>query len=119
MIWLLRALLPPHLDNERAADYLRTRVGQDDGAIEWAAVRPESLTDESEVTEYKISPSPTQSAIFGDGTTSRINVAKFMADLITDDRVWSEWKGSMPLIYNKLSSRDQKALSLPIQTSGG
>lgn len=30
-----------------------------------------------------------------------------MADLITDDRVWSEWKGSMPLIYNVIIERSE------------
>ncbi len=39
---LLRALLPPHLDNERAAEHLRARIGPRDGAIEWVAVRPDS-----------------------------------------------------------------------------
>ena len=50
VIGLLRLLLPPHVDNEQAADYLRTEVGQNDGMIEWAAVRPDTLIDESEVT---------------------------------------------------------------------
>lgn len=38
------------------------------------------------------------------GETSRINVAHFMADLITDDGLWSRWKGQMPVIYNQRSS---------------
>jgi len=33
--------------------------------------------------------------------TSRINVANFMAELITDDTLWSTWKGQMPVSYNK------------------
>lgn len=101
VLGLLRWLLPPHVDNEKAADYLRTEIGQDDGTIEWAAVRPDTLTDETEVTEYEVHPSPTRSAIFNAGSTSRINVGHFMADLITDDEVWGTWKGQMPVIYNK------------------
>jgi nucleoside-diphosphate-sugar epimerase len=104
VVGLLRLLLPPHVDNEKAADYLRTRVGQNDGTIEWAVVRPDSLVDESEIAEYEVHPSPTRSAIFDAGLTSRINVAYFMADLITDDDTWNEWKGKMPVIYNKTSS---------------
>lgn len=104
VIWLLRLLLPPHVDNEEAADYLRTGVGQNDGSIEWAAVRPDSLIDESEITKYEVHSSPTRSAIFDAGLTSRINVACFMADLISDDGTWNEWKGKMPVIYNKGSS---------------
>ena len=104
VIWLLRLLLPPHVDNEKAADYLRTEVGQNDGVIEWAAVRPDSLIDEGEVTEYEVHSSPIRSAIFDAGTTSRINVGSFMADLITDHETWNKWKGQMPVIYNKAQS---------------
>ena len=101
VILLLRLLLPPHVDNENAADYLRTQIGQNNDAIEWSAVRPDNLIDESEVTEYEVHPSPIRSAIFDAGTTSRINVGHFMAKLITDDDIWKEWKGKMPVIYNK------------------
>jgi hypothetical protein len=97
---LIRLLLPPHLDNEQAADFLRTRIGQDDKSIEWAAVRPDTLIDESEVSEYELHPSPIRSAIFDAGKTSRINVAHFMADLITEGDSWLKWKGQMPVIYN-------------------
>jgi len=101
VIGLLRLLLPPHVDNEKAADYLRTKVGQNDRMIEWAAVRPDNLIDENEVTEYEVYSSPIRSAIFDPGSTSRINVGHFMADLITDDNIWNKWKGQMPVIYNK------------------
>lgn len=104
VIGLLRLLLPPHVDNENAADYLRTNVGPNNAAIEWAAVRPDTLINEDKVTEHEVHPSPTRSAIFNAGRTSRINVAHFMADLITDDDTWNRWKGQMPVIYNKASS---------------
>jgi NAD(P)-dependent dehydrogenase (short-subunit alcohol dehydrogenase family) len=104
VIGLLRLLLPPHVDNERAADYLRTRIGQNDGTIEWTAVRPDHLINEDEVTEYEVHPSPTRSAIFDAGSTSRINVAYFMTRLITEDDIWDKWKGQMPVIYNKAPS---------------
>lgn len=100
VIGLLRLLLPPHADNEDAADHLRVEIGQDDPAIEWVAVRPDGLIDESEVTAYELHPSPIRSAIFDPGQTSRINVAHFMATLILDDPTWNAWKGRMPVIYN-------------------
>jgi hypothetical protein len=50
---------------------------------------------------YERHPSPTRSAIFDAGKTSRINVAHFMSTLITDEAVWEKWKGQMPVIYNK------------------
>lgn len=100
-IALLRAFLPPIGDNEEAADYLRTEIGQNNSAIEWAAVRPDNLTNESEVTKYEVYSSPVRGVIFDAGRTSRINVAHFMATLITDDGKWNEWRGKMPVIYNK------------------
>lgn len=103
VIGLLRLMLPPHVDNEQAADYLRTHIGQNDRAIEWVAVRPDNLVDEENVTKYELHPSPARSAIFDPGRTSRINVAHFMADLITDDITWNQWKGQMPVIYNLAS----------------
>lgn len=98
---LIRALLPPHSDNEKAADYLRAEIGQKNKHIQWAAVRPDSLIDEDKVSEYKVHPSPTRSAIFNAGKTSRINVGHFMAQLITNHESWNKWKGKMPVIYNK------------------
>ena len=100
VIGLLRLILPPHVDNEKAADYLRTQIGQNNKHIEWVAVRPDSLINEEEVTDYEIHRSPIRSAIFDAGKVSRINVGHFMASLIDDSDVWRKWKGQMPVIYN-------------------
>lgn len=100
VIGLIRVLVPPLADNEQATDYLRTKVGQQDAAIEWAAVRPDSLIDESAVSAYEVYASPTRSALFNAGKTSRINVAHFMAELVTNDATWDRWKGRMPVIYS-------------------
>jgi NAD(P)-dependent dehydrogenase (short-subunit alcohol dehydrogenase family) len=100
VIGLVRLLVPPHADNEQAADFLRTGIGQHDSAIEWVAVRPDTLTDEDTVSEYAAYPSPTRSGVFNPGATSRINVAYFMAELLTSEDTWSQWKGQMPVIYN-------------------
>ena len=109
IIGAVRLLLPPHLDNERAADYLRSTIGQNDEMIEWAVVRPDSLIDETDVTEYVVHPSPIRSAILNAGVTSRINVGHFMAELITDDGVWNKWKGQMPVVYNSVSASLEKS----------
>ena len=101
VIALIRLLLPPHVDNEKAADYLRTQIGQNNKFIEWTAVRPDNLIDEKEVTDYEIHSSPIRSAIFDAGKTSRINIGHFMTNLISDDDLWNKWKGQMPVIYNK------------------
>jgi nucleoside-diphosphate-sugar epimerase len=104
VVGLLRLLLPPHSDNEQAADYFRSKIGQNDKLIEWAAVRPDNLIDEDEVTPYDVYPSPIRSAIFDAGQTSRINVGYFMAELITEDDIWQKWQGQMPVIYNKVTA---------------
>ena len=107
VIGIIRILIPTHLDNEHAAEYLRSKIDQRHGSIEWVAVRPDSLTNETNVTKYDVHPSPTRSAIFDSGKTSRINVAHFMADLIINDEIWNKWKGQMPVVYN----REQKISS--------
>lgn len=101
VLGLLRLLLPPHVDNEKAADFLRVQIGQNHRAVEWTAVRPDNLTNDPSVSPYSVHESPTRSAIFDPGITSRINVAHFMAELVTDEETWSLWRGKMPVIYNK------------------
>lgn len=100
VIGLVRLLLPPHVDNEKAADYLRVDVGRHDRTVEWVVVRPDTLVNQDGVTEFEVHPSPTRSAIFNAGRTSRINVARLMADLMTDDDLWKKWQGQMPVIYD-------------------
>ena len=100
VIVLLRLLLPPHPDNEKAADYLRVAIGQYNSSIEWVAVRPSNLINDENVTEYSLHKSPIRSALLNPGKTSRVNVGHFMSKLIQDDSLWNKWKGQMPVIYN-------------------
>lgn len=99
IVSLLKVLLPPHADNERAAGLLRKEYGHGSDKLEWVAVRPDTLVDAREVSPYSLHRSPTRSAIFNPGRTSRINVARFMADLIEHDDLWNRWRGRMPVIY--------------------
>lgn len=101
VIGLLRLLLPPHVDNEKAADFLINNIGQKDDFIEWVAVRPYGLINEDKKTEYEVYPSPDKPAIFDPRKTRRINVGHFMAELITNNGVWNLWKGQMPVILDK------------------
>lgn len=100
VIAIVRKLIPPHLDNELAADFLRQDVGQYNPLLEWVVVRPDDLCDENVVSGYKIHASPTRNAVFDAGKTSRINVANFMTRLVSDEDLWSLWQGKMPVIYN-------------------
>ncbi|GJM05231.1 MAG: hypothetical protein DHS20C09_12220 [marine bacterium B5-7] len=101
VISLLRLLLPPHVDNEKAADFLRSHIGQTHKCIEWVVVRPDGLTNEKNISAYDIYPSPIRNPIFDAGQTSRINVANFMSNLVIDSDLWNTWKGKMPVIYNQ------------------
>lgn len=101
LIGLIRLLLPPYADNEQAAEYLRLEIGARDPQIEWVVVRPDSLTDQTTVTTYEAFPSPTRSALFNPGKTSRINVGNFMARLLVENELWEQWKGQMPVLYNQ------------------
>jgi len=86
--------------HEKAADFLRTEIGHNDGVIEWAAIRPATLVDESHVTEYGFHASPIRSAIFDSGSSSQIRIGHFMADLTTENGVWARWKRQMPVVYD-------------------
>jgi len=100
---LIRFLLPPQSDNEKAADFLRVNIGQKNKLIEWVAVRPDTLIDTGYVTEYELYASPIRSAFSNRGKTSRINVGNFMSRLIVETDLWNKWKGQMPVIYNKMN----------------
>jgi hypothetical protein len=106
IVGLIRHLLPPHADNEIAASFLQSNFGHDNKMIQWTAVRPDSLIDEDSVTPYSTLASPTRSAIFDAGKTSRINVANFISELVLNETIWRAWKSKMPVIYNDIESAD-------------
>ena len=101
---IMRFLSPPQRDNESAIEYLFDTISMRNKIIEWIAVRPDTLINEVEVSEYTVHSSPIRSPIFDAGKTSRINVAHFMANLITEENLWNKWKGQMPVIYNVAST---------------
>ena len=105
IISIIRTLVPPQMDNEAAAEFLRLHIGQKRPDIQWVAIRPDTLINECHVTDYKLHISPKTSALLKPGKTSRINVGNFMARLITENSLWEEWKGAMPVIYNSYLQR--------------
>jgi hypothetical protein len=96
--WLLRALLPPARDNQRAADFLALEIGAAAPFVEWVVVRPDSLID-GEVSAYRTHDGIVSSLFRADGTR-RANVAHFMAELVTDDAAWRTWRGKMPVVVD-------------------
>lgn len=102
LLTVLRYTIPPHRDNETAAEHLLQMVGTKNKHIEWCAVRPDSLIN-AEVSPYEIRESPS-TGIFTGRPTTRSNVAHFMIELIENPKLWSTWKFSMPVIMNSKDS---------------
>ena len=98
LLAILHHTLPPHRDNETAAEYLHNKVGKDNKHIEWCIVRPDTLIN-SDVSTYDIKESPITGILNG-RPTSRSNVAHFMTELIENTELWSTWKFRMPVIMN-------------------
>ena len=41
-----------------------------------------------------------QNGLFNAGVTTRANVGRFIADLVSEEAVWARWKGSFPQIFD-------------------
>ena len=95
---LIRALVPPHRDNEAAAKYIYADVGTDK-SFEWTVVRPTDLVEAETISKYVAYDKP-MGGLFGDNTVSRINVAQFMVDLLISDKAWKTWVYKMPVVHN-------------------
>jgi len=101
-LWMLRGVLPPAKDNQRAADPLLEKFGPDHAFVQWAVVRPDSLL-EGEVSEYATHEGLVN-GLFAPGSTNMANVAHFMCELATNPKTWADWKGKLPVIVNAAAS---------------
>jgi hypothetical protein len=102
-LWLLRGLLPPAKDNQRAADFLQQRIGPANPFVEWAVVRPDTLL-EGEVSSYALHEGLVN-GIFAPGQTRMANAAHFMCELATSPEAWAAWKGKAPVIVDAAVGR--------------
>lgn len=100
VVGIVRLLLPPHRDNELAAEFLRKDIGQNHTDISWTIVRPDGLVNSDQVSNYESFPSPVRGVVFNSGQVSRINVAYFMTRLACEASEWQKWMGQMPVVYN-------------------
>lgn len=99
LLFTLRHAIPPHRDNETAAEHLYQNVSKNNKHIEWCSVRPDSLIN-APVSAYEITSSPI-TGIFTGRPTTRSNVAHFMVELIEKPELWNAWKFKMPVIMNR------------------
>lgn len=99
LLFLVRHLVPPHSDNEEAANYLYKNVKD----IPWVVIRPTNLIDgdtaSASASEYQLMDKP-PGGLFGIGVASRTNVAKCMVDLITNDKLFEQYKMGMPVLHD-------------------
>jgi len=95
---VLRGVLPPAQDNQRAADFLQVTIGASNPFVQWTAVRPDSLL-QGEVSAYTLHEGLV-SSLNAPGSTSMANVAHFMCELVTNPKTWADWKAKLPVIIN-------------------
>jgi hypothetical protein len=100
-LWVLRGLLPPAKDNQRAADFLLAKIPANNAFVQWAVVRPDSLL-EGEVSEYTLHEGLVND-LFAPGQTNMANVAHFMCELLTNPKTWADWQGKLPVVVNTVS----------------
>lgn len=98
LLCLIRALIPPHRDNEAAAAFVYETIKHDNKNVNFVAVRPDDLID-GNVSQYNLFDKP-QKGLFGGGTATRANVAHFMCDLIIKPEMWAKWNNKFPVIMN-------------------
>ena len=100
-LWMVRGLVPPARDNQRAADFLCDVYGAAEPAgrpVQWVIVRPDTLV-EGDVTPYSLHETLVSSLSRPDKTTMA-NVAHFMCELAADPETWATWQGKLPVIVN-------------------
>ena len=97
-LWVLRGVLPPAKDNQRAADFLIEKIGPNHAFVEWVVVRPDSLLP-GEVSEHALHEGIVN-GLFSPGSTNMANVAHVMCELLTNPKTWADWKGKLPVVVN-------------------
>jgi hypothetical protein len=103
ILWMLRGLVPPTMDNQLAADFLHDDIGTDNPFVQWVVVRPDTLL-EGDVSEYALHEGLVSSLLAPD-STNMANAAYFMCELVTNPKAWDDWKGKLPVIVNATTSR--------------
>jgi len=103
LVWMLRGVLPPANDNQRAASFLHDSLGTSHPFVEWAVVRADSLL-EGDVSGYTLHEGLV-SSLFAPDRTNMANVAHFMCELVTNPKTWDRWKGKLPVIINATASK--------------
>mmetsp|Transcript_23787 Transcript_23787/g.49280 ORF Transcript_23787/g.49280 Transcript_23787/m.49280 type:complete len:262 (+) Transcript_23787:117-902(+) len=99
---IIRNLVPPHKDNERAASFIVTKRKEDNPHLEWTVIRPTDLVNDGVGTKYELFAKPQKYLFAGSSecVATRANVARSMVDLVLAEDLWDEWKFKMPVVHN-------------------
>jgi hypothetical protein len=103
LVWVIRGVIPPARDNQRAANFLSETIGTNNPFVQWAVVRPDTLL-EGDVSAYTLHGGLV-SSLLAPGRTNMANVAHLMCELVTNPKAWDEWKGRLPVIINATISK--------------
>lgn len=95
---VLRALVPPADDNQKAADFLCAEVGPANPFVQWVTVRPDTLLD-GDVAGYALHEGLV-SSLFVPDSTKMASIAHFMCELVEDRALWDRWAGGLPVIVD-------------------
>jgi hypothetical protein len=98
LLRVLRALVPPARDNQRAAEALHGRIGTGRPFVRWVVVRPDTLV-EGDVSDYAVHETLV-SSLFKPASTRMANVAHFMCELVQDPVTWERWAGKLPVVVD-------------------
>ena len=96
LLAVIRTMVPPARDNQRAADVLAVEVGARSPALAWVVVRPDTL-EEGDATTYRVDDG-TRATLLRPDRSTIANVAAFMADLVVDPVIWDRWAGRLPVL---------------------
>ena len=109
VLFLLRYLITPQVDNEEAAAHLMKVLGTAaaKSTPEWCIVRPTDLQD-GPAQDYTLYTKPI-GGLFGSGIVSRATVAKFMMELIREEKVWAAHKHQCPVIHDQVANPTESA----------
>merc|ERR1711966_76060 len=100
VLYLLRCLVPPHVDNEEAAAYLHHSFLGGNSLLEWSVVRPTDLIDGVPTPgKYQLFEKPI-GGLFGAGVATRSNVAHIMVEMIVNETTWEKYKFKMPVLHD-------------------
>ncbi len=113
VLGLLWCLLPPHADNMDVVKVLHANVTRANcnPHVEFCAVRPSDLHDADAPTACAAHDA-LRNGIFNPGSTSRVNVGNFLADLVVKPELWARWKGGYPHLLDAVSGAEEQDVIL-------